>query len=84
MGVCDGVKVSDNADRFTGPGTRKWTCWVSEKEWLEGNGQEENSNETLASTEQATAAEEEISTVTVYETVYRGSSGRAPTGTYTG
>lgn len=79
MGLCDGVKVSDSGDRFTGPGTRKWSCWVSEKAWLEGRGMDEKSEEQVADKE-----EEETSTVTVYETVYRGSSSSVPSGTFTG
>ncbi|KAG4430184.1 hypothetical protein IFR05_014326 [Cadophora sp. M221] len=79
MGVCDGVKVSDSGDRFTGPGTRKWSCWVSEKAWLEGRGMKETPEEQVADKE-----EEETSTVTVYETVYRGSSSSVPTCTFTG
>ncbi|KAH7321610.1 hypothetical protein BKA65DRAFT_85245 [Rhexocercosporidium sp. MPI-PUGE-AT-0058] len=76
MGVCNGVKVSDSGNRFMGPGTRKWTCWVSEKAWLEGSGNEEKPEEQLA------GKEEDTSTVTVYETFYRGSS-TVPTGTFT-
>lgn len=34
MGICDTV------ERFMGPGVRKWSCWVGEKAWLEGDGAE--------------------------------------------
>ncbi|CZT06000.1 hypothetical protein WAI453_005267 [Rhynchosporium graminicola] len=33
MGVCG---TAEGAKRFPGPGVRKWTCWVDEKEGLEG------------------------------------------------
>ncbi|KAG4411335.1 hypothetical protein IFR04_015521 [Cadophora malorum] len=77
MGICDGKAVSDTGSRFDGPGTRKWSCWVSKKAWLEGQGKDGKTKKEVSSTE------EEASTVTVYETVYRGSSS-IPTGTYTG
>ncbi|KAH7393267.1 hypothetical protein BKA64DRAFT_709618 [Cadophora sp. MPI-SDFR-AT-0126] len=77
MGLCDGKAVSDTGSRFTGPGTRKWSCWVSEKAWLEGRLKEGKTRE------EETSSKEETSTITVYETVYRGSSS-IPTGTFTG
>ena len=34
MGMCDGVQDWDcqGEHKFTGPGTRRWTCWVVEDE----------------------------------------------------
>jgi hypothetical protein len=39
MGSCQGSKDWDceGGHRFTGPGTRKWTCWIGPRRW-EWNG----------------------------------------------
>ncbi|KAK0100037.1 hypothetical protein ONS95_013148 [Cadophora gregata] len=49
MGICDGRAVSETGTRFTGRGTRKWSCWVSEQTWLEARGMEGERKEELPS-----------------------------------
>lgn len=74
MGPCTGVQVSEEGKQFSGlAGFRKWSCWVDQEGWANETREEVEKEEYL------TGKGEETSTVTVYETVYRGSAEKSAT-----
>ncbi len=74
MSPCTGVQISEETKRFSGlTGFRKWSCWVDQEGWANETRQEDKPQEYL------TGNQQETSTVTVYETVHRGSAEKSAT-----